>query len=199
VQLIAAHACGVQSFEDDNVKLKLDGLVPPLFQVVAALLHAGLEVEVRDILLDLLDIAENEPRLFKRNCREHLALLLAVMGGHDPANPSLMLDSETRQSAMELVVTLVESRPGLVRKDEQQMRAICESLMALLLEIEDTPLWHTAIEEEELDDGAPHNARCLMAACDMHAARWRRARHACCAMASRAPASCSLEVCQSTP
>ena len=145
----------MQSFEDDKVKLKLDGLVPPLFQVVAALLHGGQEADVRDILLDLLDIAEHEPRLFKRNCREHLALLLAVMTGHDPSNPSMMLDSETRQSAMELVVTLVESRPGLVRKDEPQMRAICESLMNLLLEIEDTPLWHTAIEEEDLDDGAP--------------------------------------------
>lgn len=135
------------------MKLKLDGLIPPLFAVVSAQLHSGNEIDVRDILLDLLDIAEGEPRLFKRNCREHLSLLLAVMSGRDPSNPTVALDGETRQSAMELVVTLVESRPGLVRKDELQMRAICESLMALLLEIEDTALWHAAIEEEDLDDG----------------------------------------------
>ena len=153
------------------MKLKLDGLIPPLFTVVSALLHSGDETYVRDILLELLDIAEGEPRLFKRNCREHLSLLLAVMSGHDPTNPSLALDSETRSSAMELVVTLVESRPGLVRKDEVQMCAICESLMALLLEIEDTELWHTAIEEEDLDDGVRatrHPTRfhhCAIAAC----------------------------------
>jgi importin-5 len=143
----------LQSFEDENMKLKLDGLIPPLFTVVSQRLHSGDEMEVRDILMDLLDIAESEPRMFKRNCREHVSLLLAVMSGRDPSNPSLALDSETRQSAMELVVTLVENRPGLVRKDEQQMRAICESLMALLLEIEDVPRWHTAIEEEDLDEG----------------------------------------------
>lgn len=135
------------------MKLKLDGLISPLFTVVSAQLHSGNEEDVRYILLELLDIAEGEPRLFKRNCREHVSLLLAVMSGSDPSNPSLALDSETRLSAMELVVTLVENRPGLVRKDEAQMQAICESLMALLLEIEDTPRWHTAIEEEHLDDG----------------------------------------------
>lgn len=131
--------------------LRLEGLVPPMFALSAALVQDNAEVEARDILLQLLDIAETEPRLFRKEFSSHLTMLLALMRGR--VGEGEELDMETRLAALEVVVTLVEKRPAFVRKDEPQLRAVITGMMELLLELEVTEEWHTAIEEEELDNG----------------------------------------------
>ena len=68
-------------------------------------------------------------------------------------------ETETRQAALELVITVVEGKPAYVRKDGPLLAALCECHMGLLLNIEDTEAWHAAIEEQDRDDGAlppPH-------------------------------------------
>lgn len=132
--------------------LRLEGLVPPMFALSAALVQDNAEVEARDILLQLLDVAETEPRLFRKDFASHLTMLLAIMRGRIGEGEEL--DMETRLAALEVVVTLVEKRPAFVRKDEPQLRAVITGMMELLLELEVTEVWHNAIEEEDLDNGA---------------------------------------------
>ena len=62
-------------------------------------------------------------------------------------------DTETRQAALELVITVIEGKPSYVRKDSALLAALCECHMGLLLHIEDTEAWHAAIEEQDHDDG----------------------------------------------
>lgn len=131
--------------------MRLEGLVPPMFALSASLVQEKSEIEARDILLQLLDIAETEPRLFRKDFPSHFTMLLAVMAGRVGGGEGL--DMETRLAALEVVVTIVEKRPAFVRKDEPQLRAVITGMMELLLEIEVTKEWHEAIEEEDLDDG----------------------------------------------
>ena len=131
--------------------LRLEGLVPPMFALSAELVQDDAEIEARDLLLQLLDIAETEPRLFKKDFGSHLTLLLALMRGQ--TGKAVELDMETRLAALEVVVTLVEKRPALVRKDEPQLQAVVTGMMEMLLELEVTEEWHSAIEEEDLDNG----------------------------------------------
>eukprot|EP00892_Ulva_mutabilis_P010754 jgi/Ulvmu1/8050/UM004_0287.1 len=153
VQLAAATAAVsfINSFEEEQVMLRLEGLVPPMFALAGALVQDGSEIQARDLLLQLLDIAETEPRLFKKDFASHLTLLLAFMSGR--LGEATELDMETRLAALEVVVTLVEKRPALVRKDEPRLRAVVAGMMELLLDLEDSAEWYAAIEEEDLDSG----------------------------------------------
>lgn len=154
----------MQSFEEEQVMLRLEGLVPPMFALSATLIQDGSEVQARDLLLQLLDIAETEPRLFKKDFASHLTLLLAFMRGR--IGEGAELDMETQLAALEVVVTLVEKRPALVRKDEPRLQAVVAGMMELLLDIEDSAEWYAAIEEEDLDSGSPpfhHTAGCVLA------------------------------------
>ena len=130
----------------------LTSLVPPIMKVVMHLLQNGKEVEARDILISLTDIADRESSLFKPGFKEHTYMLLQVGNNNNGAGN---FDHETRQSALELVNNVIEGRPALIRKDAALMQLLCETLLGMLLSIEDTEEWHKAIEEQDLDDGAP--------------------------------------------
>lgn len=128
----------------------LTTLVPPILAVVAQLLQSTDEVEARAVLIALTDIAEAEPMLFKPQFQQHARMLLAAAadeGGQE-------FDPETRQSALELLITLVEGKPALIRRDGVLLPKLCETLLGMLLTIEDTEQWHAAVEEQDLDDGA---------------------------------------------
>jgi hypothetical protein len=141
----------MQTFDEDTT-LKLEGLLHPMFELVGKLLHLGQESEAREVLMDIHDLADHEARLFKSNFPKHLTMLLQVVNNVGVAS-NAGLDSETRQAALEVAITVVESRPMLIRKDAPRMQMLCQSLLECLLEIEDTPTWHTALEEEDLEDG----------------------------------------------
>jgi heterodisulfide reductase subunit C len=119
-------------------------------RVVAYLLQAGKENEARDAVIDLTEIAEREPILFKPHFKEHTSMLLQVANN---GNGQSNFDSETRQAALELVISVVENKAALIRKDSALLLMLCETLMQLLLGIEDTEEWHKAVEEQDLDDG----------------------------------------------
>ena len=145
--MLTPPARDAQSFEDEAQIKSLASLVAPILGGVTALLQKGLEQDARDVLIDLSDVAELEAALFKPHYAEHTATLLQAA-----CNDAF--DSETRQAALELVIAIVEAKPGLMRKDGRLVAMLCEALMGLLLDIEDTETWHAAVEEQHLDDGA---------------------------------------------
>jgi hypothetical protein len=121
--------------------------VDPILCAADTLLQKGLEQEARDVLINLSDIAELEPALFKPNYANQTTKLLAAARNEE-------FDSETRQAALELVVCIVKAKPGLIRNNNALLVALCETLMGMVLDIEDTEEWHAAVEEQDLDDGA---------------------------------------------
>ena len=124
--------------------------------MVTALLQKGEEEDARDVLVSLNEIAETEPLLFKPHFQQHAVVLLEVANNGD-------FDSETRQGALELLITVVEGKPALIRKDRVLLPKLCTTLLGMLLAIEDTEQWHAAVEEQDLDDGALRGAVCLLA------------------------------------
>jgi importin-5 len=137
----------MQSFEEPEQIKALTPLVDPILCASDTLLQKGMEQEAREILIDLSDIAELEPALFKPNYATHTTKLLQGARNEE-------FDSETRQALLELVVCVVKAKPGLMRKNDELLAALCKTFMDMLLDIEDTEAWHAAIEEQNLDDGA---------------------------------------------
>jgi Importin repeat len=147
----------MQSFEEPEQMRALSPLIAPIVAVATHLLQNGKEQEARDVLIDLTDIAETEPVLFRHNFQEHARLLIQVGANSGGAD----FDTETRQAALELVVSVVEGKPAYIRKDGALLPLLCETLMGLLLSIEETAAWHAAVEEQDLEDGAArHSSKC---------------------------------------
>ena len=63
----------------------LTTLIAPTIAVVMYLLQKGDEPDARDVLIELTDISEQEPALFKPNFQEHARMLIQARAVYSPA------------------------------------------------------------------------------------------------------------------
>eukprot|EP01054_Gregarina_sp_Poly1_P000342 Gregarina_sp_Poly_1__341@NODE_1082_length_5155_cov_239_596895_g751_i0_p1_GENE_NODE_1082_length_5155_cov_239_596895_g751_i0NODE_1082_length_5155_cov_239_596895_g751_i0_p1_ORF_typecomplete_len1112_score190_76Importin_rep_4/PF18808_1/7_8e02Importin_rep_4/PF18808_1/2_8e24Vac14_Fab1_bd/PF12755_7/26Vac14_Fab1_bd/PF12755_7/1Vac14_Fab1_bd/PF12755_7/2_6e08Vac14_Fab1_bd/PF12755_7/0_26Vac14_Fab1_bd/PF12755_7/1_1e03Vac14_Fab1_bd/PF12755_7/1_8Vac14_Fab1_bd/PF12755_7/43Vac14_Fab1_bd/PF12755_7/45Vac14_Fab1_bd/ len=124
----------------------LENLVP---LIIDCLLHFASMTE-EDYALDLLqkmtEIAETSGEFFKLHLERFVSVVLEICADEKQA-------AETRQMAMEFLLTLIDGRPKMVQKVPLFLSSVVRQLMCFMLSLEDDEEWYqrelTAESDEE--------------------------------------------------
>ncbi len=105
-------------------------LLPAMVMVITSALQAEDETVLEDALVDFNELAEIEPSFFKQHFASIYAALKPVIAYQDFANTSI------RQQPLEFVVTILERQPSIVKKDQNLLKDILESIFKLMIDID---------------------------------------------------------------
>eukprot|EP00850_Spirogloea_muscicola_P020012 SM000205S06219 [mRNA] locus=s205:248959:255137:+ [translate_table: standard] len=147
IAALRATACFVQMLESPQQRERFQDLLPGMMSTLSLALQSHEEAAAQEALELFIDIAGTEPRFLRRQLQELVHAMLQIAEAQE-------LDEGTRHLAVEFLITLAEAReqaPGMMRKLPQFVGRLFTALMAMLVDIEDDPAWHSADGED--DDG----------------------------------------------
>ncbi|KAF9578472.1 hypothetical protein BGW38_005703, partial [Lunasporangiospora selenospora] len=144
VRLAAAKAAVSFMLDTNNAtRNSMASLMPQLLEVLNALVAAGDEASLIEGLVVLIELAEHSPRLFRHVIVDVLPFMIEIVKKKD-------LEDRTRQSALELLLTLAECAPAMVRKVPDYTTTIVPVALEMMTELEDDEDWYTT---DDLDEG----------------------------------------------
>ncbi|CAL1533984.1 unnamed protein product [Lymnaea stagnalis] len=121
-------------------------LLPLLIQGIADSISAQ---EDDSLLKCLIELSENVPKFLRSQLETVIELCLRVVSD---AN----LDDTWRQLALEVIVTMSETAPAMVRKFAKFIPLLVQQVLALMVDLEDDPDWSLQdIEDDEDTDSNP--------------------------------------------
>ncbi|KAG0331637.1 hypothetical protein BG000_010719 [Podila horticola] len=129
------------------VRNAMGTLLPQLLEVISGFVATGEEDHLVEGLMALIELAEHSPRLFRNLVPSVLAFMIEIVKKKE-------FDDRTRQSALELLLTLAECAPGLVRKVPDYASAIVPVAMEMMTELEDDKEWYSSDGSDEDDNDA---------------------------------------------
>jgi importin-5 len=122
----------------------LQSLIPAMLETIAGTIHSH-DVETCEKSLEmLLDLAEFNVVFLRPNILNLIELMFSIA-------KSPQVDDSLRHSAAEVLVTLSEAKPAMVRKIPNFLPEIFALLLDWSTHLEDNPDWNKG-EEEDLDD-----------------------------------------------
>ncbi|KAJ1735150.1 importin subunit beta-3 [Coemansia sp. Benny D160-2] len=146
VRLAALQAAVAYILANDaKSRLGLAPMVPHMLSVLEPLYRDRDETELVEALSALIEAADEAPKLFS-------AVLGSLITFATEIGKNSELENTTRQTAMELLVTLAESAPGMCRKNAQFCQAIVPVCMEMMSSIEDSEEWYTTDVLEDSDN-----------------------------------------------
>ncbi|KAJ3408814.1 hypothetical protein HDV05_004749, partial [Chytridiales sp. JEL 0842] len=125
-----------------SLRNALAQLIPSMLN---ALVNLDNEEKVVEGLSFLVDLAQAEARMFRNFLPDLLEYLTSLMNNEN-AEPS------TRHTALELLLTLAESRPAMIRKLPQFTSVLVPLLLNWMATIEDSQAWHETDDLSQDDD-----------------------------------------------
>ncbi|XP_014491277.1 importin-5 [Vigna radiata var. radiata] len=152
IAALAASINFIQCLTSSSDRDRFQDLLPLMMQTLTEALNSGQEAVAQEALELLIELAGTEPRFLRRQIVDVVGSMLQVAEAE-------ALEEGTRHLAIEFVVTLAEAReraPGMMRKLPQFVRKLFGVSLNLVLDIEDDPAWHAAVDEEE-DAGETSN------------------------------------------
>ncbi|KAJ1961863.1 importin subunit beta-3 [Dipsacomyces acuminosporus] len=130
---------------EEKQRTALAAMVPQMLSVLEPLLQDKDEASLVDALSALIEPAEESPKLF-RSVLGSLITFATTIGKNEE------LENATRQTAIELLITLAESAPGMCRKNAQFCQSLVPVCMHLMSTIEDDEDWYTTDTLEDNDN-----------------------------------------------
>ncbi|KAJ2324987.1 importin subunit beta-3, partial [Coemansia sp. RSA 2681] len=124
-------------------------MVPQMLSVLEPLLRDGDEAGLVEALSALIEAAEEAPKLFR-------AVLGSLIPFATEIGKNAGLESTTRQTALEVLVTLAEAAPGMCRKHAQFSQSIVPVCLQMMSTIEDDEDWYATDAIEEGDNEEDH-------------------------------------------
>jgi len=117
-------------------------LLPSIVQIMAE----SLQTDDDTLLKCLIDLAESTPKFLKHQLDLVFNFCLKVLSDTN-------VSDQLRQLALEVVVTMSETAPAIVRKSGKFIGLLVPQILALMVDLEDDPEWSVAddIEEEDSD------------------------------------------------
>jgi hypothetical protein len=129
-----------------EAKTAFNPLMVQMLNVLPSLLAQENETSLTEAFTSLIELAASLPRLFRPILPQLLAFSLSIL-------TNKQLEEGTRHSCLELLMTLVDEAPAMIRKKTpefcQNIIPICLEMMSL---IEDEATWHATDNIEESDD-----------------------------------------------
>jgi len=123
-------------------------LMPLLMGKLQHLLQAGEELAAREAMQGLVEMATDQgvAKFMGPSMQQMVNVMVSVAGVST-------LDTETRVVALEVICTLSENRPGLVRKMPQdQISAMVQLMIRMACELDDDSTTWPSLVFEEMDD-----------------------------------------------
>ncbi|KAI9218971.1 armadillo-type protein [Blastocladiella britannica] len=153
VRLVALEAASAFLIEAAiESKAAFQTLMVQMLNVLPKLLQDGDELDLRTALECFIELAMSCPKLFRPILAQLVEFVLVIVGNSE-------LDPATRNTALELMLTLTDEAPQMVRKVAptfvQRVVPLCLEMMATVEEDED---WYTTddIDNSAEDDDEPH-------------------------------------------
>ena len=138
-------------------------LLPAMVQVPLKALQEDDETVLEDALVEFNEMAEIEPKFFRKNFKDLFLALSAIVAKNDYTNPTI------RHQPVEFFVTVVERLPAVVKKDQDTLKALLDLVFKLMIDIDSDidELWmrpkegFKADEEEEDEDSVHFGKTCV--------------------------------------
>ena len=106
-------------------------LLPLMTAVVTQAFAEEEETVLEDALVEFNELAEIEPNFFRVNFKDLYQAFKPIVAHTDFANNSI------RHQPMEFVVTIIERKPSLAKKDDALIRDILELIFQLMIDIDE--------------------------------------------------------------
>jgi hypothetical protein len=112
------------------------------------------ETVLEDTLVEFNEMAEIEPKFFRKNFRDIFTALSAIVAKNDYTNNTI------RHQPVEFFVTIVERIPNIVKNDVELLKSLLDLVFKLMIDIDEDieESWlrpkegFRADEEEEEED-----------------------------------------------
>ncbi|KAF9978604.1 hypothetical protein BGZ73_001520 [Actinomortierella ambigua] len=145
VRLAAAKSCVAFMLDTNNAtRNSMSSLMPQLLEVLSALLQSGDEESLIEGLVVLIELAEHSSRLFRHVIADVLPFMIEIVKNQK-------LEDRTRQSALELLLTLAECAPGMVRKVPDYTTTIVPVALEMMADLDEDEEWYTT-DDLDMDD-----------------------------------------------
>lgn len=100
-----------------------------------------------EICQQMIEVAEETPLVFRPAITQLMELCINFMTKYDP------LESDLRFSALELVVSLVENAPAMIKKRAQAyIKPVVLRILAFMSSMEEEPEWYTSCSNDKDED-----------------------------------------------
>lgn len=126
-------------------------------QVAIKAFQADDEVILEDVLVEFNEIAEIEPKFFRKDFKDLFTMFQPIVAKNDYANNTI------RHQPVEFAVTVVERIPSLVKKDQETLKVLLDLIFKLMIDIDEDvdeswmkPKDGFKIEEEEEEEDSVH-------------------------------------------
>ncbi|KAF9939192.1 hypothetical protein BGZ65_011271 [Modicella reniformis] len=135
---------------DHTTRNALMPLMSSMLDTLSALLTAQEEPGLVEGLTVMIELAEHSPRLFRQVLIILLPFLLGIVKN------AKELEDRTRQSALEMLLTLAECAPNSIRKLPDFAANLVPVTLEMMTEIEDDEEWYNADDLDEEDPEENH-------------------------------------------
>ncbi|KAF8926778.1 hypothetical protein BGZ58_010915 [Dissophora ornata] len=122
-------------------------LMPSMLESLSALLVAKDEAGLVEGIIAMIELADHSPRVYRHVLVSVLPLMLGIVKNRK-------LEDKTRQSALELLLTLAERAPNLIRKVPDFASNLVPLALEMMTEVEDDDEWYSS---DDLDDEDPED------------------------------------------
>ncbi|KAJ3252863.1 Importin-5 [Boothiomyces macroporosus] len=134
------------------VRNAMADLLPHLLNVIPGVMaHGGKEDEAVEGLTDIIELAQLFPKMFKPVLEHTVTYMVSQMKNTD-------LENGTRQTCLELLLTLCEGAPAQMRKYEPFAHSLIPVILEWMSELEDEPEWYAVETIEDDDDSSNETA-----------------------------------------
>jgi hypothetical protein len=138
-------------------------LLPAMVGVVQKAIAEDDETVLEDALIEFNEIAEIEPKFFRKNFKDLFQQFAPIVGKNDFTNLTI------RHQPVEFFVTVIERQPSIVKKDTDTLKAVLDVIFKLMIDIDADidESWlrpkegFKADEEEEEDDAVHFGKTCV--------------------------------------
>lgn len=132
-------------------------------QVALKAMQTDDETVLEDALVEFNEMAEIEPKFFRKNFKELFIAFSDIVKKQDYTNPTI------RHQPIEFFVTVVERIPNVVKKDIEVLKALLDLIFKLMIDIDEDieESWmkpkegFKADEEEEEEDAVHFGKTCV--------------------------------------
>eukprot|EP00842_Homolaphlyctis_polyrhiza_P004970 jgi/Hompol1/5474/HPOL_001964-RA len=144
VRLAALKACSAYLIElEDSPRQVMAGLVTLMLNTLPPIvLDASKDEMANESLSYLIDLAEAHPKLFKSVLPQVVQFMTLAMNNTE-------IENSTRQSCLELLLTLAEFDHAMMRRHQPFAQTVIPILINWMCEHDDDPEW---FQTEDLDD-----------------------------------------------
>jgi len=123
--------------EDPQQMAVFGDLLPHMLQIIAMALNSQDEDSARDAISAFIDLAESTPKFLKRSLDTLIPAMVQITSTNS-------VEDSTRHLAVELLITLTEKAPAMIRKYKGFVESVYPACWSLMVDIEDDSDWHTA-------------------------------------------------------